>query len=82
MVVMAGLVVGFALGVILYQAILGLLQDSIAFPFIGMDAGAVALLVAAIAALFAIISALSVAWPLYQIGKLDPSLAMQQGDID
>ena len=32
--------------------------------------------------LFALLTALAILMPLRQIGRLDPSLAMQQGDID
>ncbi len=53
-----------------------------AFPYIGLSIPLTLLLVAAIILLFALISFLSILWPLRQVGRLDPSLAMQQGDID
>lgn len=81
-IVAAGLVVGLALGAALYQLLLGVMLDSMAFPFIGLGVPAVMALGAGIVALFALISVLSVVWPLRQVGRLDPSLAMQQGDID
>ena len=81
-IVTAGLVAGLALGAVLYQLLLGVMLDSMAFPFIGLSVPAVMALGAGIVALFALISVLSVVWPLRQVGRLDPSLAMQQGDID
>ena len=81
-IVAAGLVAGLALGAVLYQLLLGVMLDSMAFPFIGLSVPAVMTLGAGIVALFALISVLSVVWPLRQVGRLDPSLAMQQGDID
>lgn len=81
-IVAAGLVVGLALGAVLYQLLLALLLDSLAFPFIGMSVPAVLLFGAGIAVLFAAISALAIVWPLRQVARIDPSLAMQQGDID
>lgn len=81
-IVAVGLVAGLALGAVLYQLLLGVMLDSMAFPFIGLGVPAVMALGAGIVALFALISVLSVVWPLRQVGRLDPSLAMQQGDID
>lgn len=81
-VVAVGVIAGLALGAILYEALLGLLLDSMAFPYISLDAGAIALLIGVVILLFALISFLSILWPLRQVGRLDPSLAMQQGDID
>lgn len=78
----AGFAVGLAGGAALYAGLMGLLEDAAAFPFIGLGAGEAAVLVALLAAVFAALAVLAVAAPLVQIGRLDPSLAMQQGDID
>ena len=78
----AGYVVGVAGGVALYFGLLGLLQGSSSFPFIGLTPWAVALVALGLLALFALMTALAILVPLRQIGRLDPSLAMQQGDID
>ena len=77
-----GLVVGLALGAVAYESLISLLLDTLAFPFVGLGAPAVAVFCLGIIALFAFVSFLSVVWPLRQVGRLDPSLAMQQGDID
>lgn len=81
-IVGGGLVVGLVLGAALYAGTLALLQGSMSFPFVGLAAGQVALLVLAIVIVFAIVAALAVLWPLSQLSRLDPSLVMQQGDID
>lgn len=81
-IVAAGLVCGVVLGLVVEQALLTSLQGSMAFPFVGLGVGGGALLVCGIVVLYALIAALAVSWPLRQIGRLDPSLAMQQGDID
>ena len=80
--VVIGLVVGLALGAVAYESLISLLLDTLAFPFVGLGAPAVAVICLGIIALFAFVSFLSVVWPLRQVGRLDPSLAMQQGDID
>ena len=77
-----GVVAGLFLGFLLYSVLLGVLLDSMAFPYIGLSIPLILGLVAAVILLFALISVLSILWPLRQVGRLDPSLAMQQGDID
>ncbi len=77
----AGLVLGFALGAGVYTWLVSLLGQSASFPFIALGAGGVALLVAGLVVLFAVLALVSIAAPLRQIARLDPSLAMQQGDI-
>ncbi len=77
----AGLVFGFALGAGVYTWLVSLLGQSASFPFIALGAGGVALLVAGLVVLFAVLALVSIAAPLRQIARLDPSLAMQQGDI-
>lgn len=81
-IVGVGLVLGLACGAGLYELLVGMLQDGSAFPFIPLDTGAVVGLSAAIVLAFALLSLAAIAAPLAQIGRLDPSLAMQQGDID
>ena len=78
----AGLIVGIILGVIAQAALLGVLQDGLAFPYVALGAGSVIALIVGVIAVFAIVSIISIVWPLSQIGRLDPSTAMQQGDID
>lgn len=77
-----GLVAGVALGLVAQAALIAIMQDGLAFPYVALGAGPAIALVAAIAVIFALVCALSIAWPLNQIGRLDPSAAMQQGDID
>ena len=78
----AGLVIGVVLGFIAQAALLGVMQEGLAFPYVALGAGPAAALVAGIIVAFALVCLLSIVWPLNQIGRLDPSTAMQQGDID
>ena len=78
----AGLVIGVVLGFIAQAALLGVMQEGLAFPYVALGAGPAAALVACIIVAFALVCLLSIVWPLNQIGRLDPSTAMQQGDID
>lgn len=78
----AGIIFGLVLGAALTGLVLALMLDSVAFPYVGLDGLAIAGVVAGIIILFAAIAALSIIWPLQQVGRIDPSLAMQQGDID
>lgn len=80
--VAVGYAVGVAGGIGLYFGLLALLRDGSAFPFIGLEPWAVALVAAGLLLLFCLLAGLAVLVPLRQIGRLDPSLAMQQGDID
>lgn len=77
-----GIVVGAVLGFAIQSALLGVMQDGLAFPYLALDAGASALLVIGIVVVFLLVSLVSIIVPLRQIGHLDPSAAMQQGDID
>ena len=77
-----GLVVGVILGVLAQAVLLGVLQDGLSFPYVALGAGPIVGLVIGVIAVFAIVSIISIVWPLSQIGRLDPSMAMQQGDID
>ena len=80
--VLSGLVVGAVLGFTAQAALLGVMQDGLSFPYVALDAGGCAFLVLAVVVVFVVVSAVSAAWPLKQIGRIDPSAAMQQGDID
>lgn len=77
----AGLVLGFVLGAGVYSWLVSLLGQSASFPFIALGPAAVAALVAGLVVLFAVLALASITAPLRQIARLDPSLAMQQGDI-
>ena len=77
-----GYLVGVAGGVALYFGLLELLRGSSSFPFIGLAPWAAVLVALGLLAVFALLAALAIVMPLRQIGRLDPSLAMQQGDID
>ncbi len=77
-----GYAIGLAAGIALYFGLLALLQGSTAFPFIGLAPWVVALVALGLLVVFALLAGLAIAMPLRQIGRLDPSLAMQQGDID
>ncbi len=81
-IMLVGVVVGAIVGIILQVALVNFLLDSMAFPFIGLSVLEIVGVLAAVIVIFAIIALLAVLWPLRQIGHLDPSLAMQQGDID
>lgn len=78
----AGYVIGIGGGLALYAGLLALLQQSSAFPFIGLQPWAVVLVALGLLALLVVLAACAVAVPLRQIGRLDPSVAMQQSDID
>lgn len=77
-----GMLIGVIAGIGLEELLVGVMLDSMAFPFVGLSVVQIAGVAVATIAVFAIIAALSVLWPLRQVGRLDPSLAMQQGDID
>lgn len=78
----AGLIVGVVLGFAAQALLLGVMQDGLAFPYVALGIGPVIALVVGIVVVFALVCLLSIIWPLNQIGRLDPSMAMQQGDID
>jgi putative ABC transport system permease protein len=81
-IVAIGLVVGLVLGAVLYQALVGMLQNGTSFPFAGLPIGAMIGIAAVFVIAFALIAVAAVAVPLSQLGRLEPSLVMQQGDID
>ena len=78
----SGLVIGCILGFAAQAALLSIMQDGLSFPYLALGALPCVGLVAAVIAIFAIVCAVSIIWPLSQISHLDPSTAMQQGDID
>ncbi len=77
-----GLIVGIVLGFIAQAALLSIMQDGMSFPYLALGIAPCVGLVAGVIVIFAIVCAVSIFWPLSQIGHLDPSTAMQQGDID
>ncbi len=77
-----GIVVGAVLGFIAQSGLLGIMQSGLAFPYSPLDPLPTVALVAGVVLVFAIVSLISIFVPLRQIGHLDPSSAMQQGDID
>lgn len=78
----SGLVLGLALGFAAQYALLGVMESGLAFPFVPLDAGTCIALAAGIIIAFEAVSIASIIAPLRQIERLDPSMAMQQGDID
>lgn len=80
--VAGGCALGLVLGFIAQGLLQNLLIDSLDFPFVAVGASGSVLLCLGIVAAFALIALLAVLWPLKQISRIDPSLAMQQGDID
>ena len=77
-----GVVVGIILGFAAQTALLGVLRDGLSFPYVALGPAQSFALELAVVVVFVLVSALSIIWPLRQIGRLDPSTAMQQGDID
>ena len=77
-----GYVVGIALGFGAYQLLMSSLTQNSSFPFVSPGAGAVAAVALGILAVFAIVLLAATSMPLSKIGRIDPSMAMQQGDID
>lgn len=78
----SGIFLGLLAGGGLYRIILNLLQRQSAFPFSTLGALTVATGMLGLVCLFSLISLIAVSVPLRQVGKIDPSLAMQRSDID
>lgn len=78
----AGIIAGAILGFIAQAGLLSVMQSGLAFPYAPLDPVPTVILVVGVVAAFAIVSLVSIFAPLRQIGHLDPSSAMQQGDID
>lgn len=77
-----GVAAGLVLGGLLYLAVPGMLAGAGSFPYLAPGAAVCALAALAVAALFALIGFVAVAWPLARAGRIDPSSAIQTGDID
>ena len=77
-----GVAVGIVLGAVLFVAVPGVLAGAGSFPFIAPSPGACVLCALGTAVLFAAIGLAAVVWPLVRAGRIDPSAAMQTGDID
>lgn len=77
-----GVAAGVVLGAVLFLAVPGMLAGAGSFPFIAPSAGVCVLCAAGTAVLFAAIGLAAIAWPLARAGRIDPSSAMQTGDID
>ena len=77
-----GVIVGIILGFIAQVGLLSVLRDGLSFPYLALGPGPSLALEAGVVVIFALVSLASIIWPLHQIGRLDPSTAMQQGDID
>ena len=78
----SGIIVGILLGFAAQVGLLSVLRDGLSFPYVALDFGQSLALEAGVIIVFALVSLVSIIWPLSQIGRLDPSTAMQQGDID
>lgn len=77
-----GVVVGIVLGAVLYLVVPQLLASAGSFPFLPPGILPCILAALCVAVLFAVIGLAAVAWPLSRAGRIDPSSAMQTGDID
>lgn len=77
-----GVVVGLVLGTLLYLIVPGMLASAGSFPYLAPGLGVSVLVAIAVLALFTLIGLAAVAWPLARAGRVDPSSAMQTGDID
>lgn len=77
-----GAACGLVLGAVLYLAVPSLLAQGGAFPFLAPGPLPIALAALGVLVLFAAIGFAAVAWPLARAGRVDPSSAMQMGDID
>ncbi len=81
-IVAIGLIAGLVLGAVLYHVLINMLQSGASFPFVGLSVGAMVGVAAVFIVVFALIALAAIAVPLSQLGRLEPSLVMQQGDID
>lgn len=77
-----GVCAGLALGAALYAAVPGMLARSGSFPYVAPGISACVAAGVIVAAAFALIGLAAVAWPLSRAGRIDPSSAMQTGDVD
>lgn len=77
-----GIAGGLVLGGLLFVAVPSILVSAGSFPFKAPDVGTIALAAIGCIALFIVVGASAIAWPLARAGRIDPSSAMQTGDID
>ena len=77
-----GAVCGVVAGIGLYLAVPGLLAGAGSFPFVSPSVWVWVASIAGALALFVVLGAAAVAWPLARAGRIDPVVAMQTGDID
>ena len=77
-----GLICGIVLGFAAQSVLLGIMQEGLAFPYMPPGPALSVAVVAIILVAIEIVCILSIIVPLKQIERLDPSTAMQQGDID
>lgn len=77
-----GVAAGIVLGAVLFLLVPGVLAGAGSFPFIAPSPALCVLCALGTAVLFAVIGLAAVAWPLARAGRIDPSAAMQTGDID
>lgn len=77
-----GVAAGIVLGTVLFLLVPGVLAGAGSFPFIAPSPALCVLCALGTAVLFAVIGLAAVAWPLARAGRIDPSSAMQTGDID
>ena len=78
----SGIIVGIILGFAAQVGLLNVLRDGLSIPYVALGFGQSLALGIGVIVVFALVSLVSIIWPLSQIGRLDPSTAMQQGDID
>ena len=77
-----GAVCGIVCGIVLYLVVPGLLAGAGSFPFVSPPVWVWVACIAGALALFVVLGAAAVAWPLARAGRIDPVAAMQTGDID
>ena len=77
-----GAVIGIVLGLVLYAVCISQMEAGGAFPFVDPSIPVMILCIVLLLVLFAVIAGLAIVAPLRQMRKIDPSLAMQQSDID
>lgn len=77
-----GVLAGLVLGVLLYAAVPNMLAIAGSFPYVPPAWGVCVLVALLVIVLFGIIGLVAIALPLVRAGRIDPSSAMQTGDID
>lgn len=77
-----GVVAGLALGALASAAVPSVLAQAGSFPYLAPGIGAGLLTALGVVVAFALLGLVAIAWPLSRAGRIDPSSAMQTGDID